>query len=119
MISIDDSNKVMFSKENIKVIKNMIHVLNNYQDDVTSKELNDKIFKKKSKLLMDLAQFYYYSKKYKKADNIYDDIRYEILNLKGTIKFIELYKQCCIQHLETLISKKHYYKAFILYETVC
>ena len=109
----------MFSKENIKGIKNMIHVLNNYQDNVTSKELKDKIFNKKSKLLMDLAQFFYFSKKYDEAENIYNKIIYEIKNQNGTIKFIELYKKCCIQQLETLHSQKDYSKAFFLYENVC
>ena len=109
----------MYSKENIKVIKKMIKLLQKYQYKATSKELNDKIFNKKSQLLMDLAQFFYYSKKYDKAENIYDDIIYEIKNQNGTIKYIELYKQCCIQQLETLHSQKDYSKAFILYENVC
>ena len=98
----------MYSKENIQVIKKKINLLQKYQYKAISKELTDKIFIKKSQLLMDLAQFFYYSKKYNKAENIYNEIIYEIKNQNGTIKFIELYKKCYIKQLESLkIGRAH------------
>ena len=92
MISIYDSIKEMNSKENIKVIKKKIELLQKYQYKATSKELKDKIFKKKSQLLMNLARFYFAKAKYMKAEYFYFEFITQILNQGKTKDFLSLYK---------------------------